>query len=123
MGENRGMWGRGMVAGAALLGLLVGGCAELGAARLYRSGTRSLDRGDARGAVADLERAAALAPHASEVHNHLGLAYAAAGRDADARAAFRRALELDCDNQAARHNLAVSLRESAGAPAREAAAP
>jgi Flp pilus assembly protein TadD len=114
LGENRGMWRPGAAACAALLALLLVGCAELRAARLYRSGTGSLDRGDAGAAVADLERAAALAPHASEVHNHLGLAYAAAGRDADARAAFRRALELDCDNAAARENLRAAELRSAG---------
>jgi len=47
----------------------------------------------------------ALWPEASEVHNHLGLAYVRAGRDDHAEAAFRRAVELDCDNEAAEHNL------------------
>jgi Flp pilus assembly protein TadD len=65
--------------------------------------------------VADLERAAALVPAASEVQNHLGLAYAAAGRDADARAAFERAVELDCENAAAGQNLRAARRRAAGA--------
>ena len=39
------------------------------------------------------------------MQNHLGLAYAAAGRDDDARYAFRRAVDLDCDNAAAAGNL------------------
>ena len=61
--------------------------------------------------MADLERAAALAPHASEIQNHLGLAYAASGREGDALRAFRRAVDLDCDNRQALHNLAVAEAE------------
>ena len=44
-------------------------------------------------------------PRASEVQNHLGLAYAEQGRHADALAAFRRAVEIDCGNEAAQRNL------------------
>jgi tetratricopeptide (TPR) repeat protein len=84
------------------------GCAEFHGARLYHSGSEALDRGDPARAIADLERAAELAPHASEVRNHLGLAYAAAGRPDDAIASFEQALVLDCDNEAARHNLAMA---------------
>lgn len=80
-------------------------CATYRGARLYESGTRALDRGDAAAAVADLERAAQLVPDASEIQNHLGLAYAAAGRSDDALLAFRRAVALDCDNGAAQQNL------------------
>ena len=89
------------------------GCASFEGARLYRSGTAALDRGDSEAAIADLERAAQLVPTASEVQNHLGLAYAAAGRDEDARNAFRRAVDLDCDNRAAVGNLRVA-EQSAG---------
>ena len=64
------------------------------ASRLYVSGTEALDRGDTSRAVDDLEQAASLVPEASEVQNHLGLAYRAAGRDEDARAAFQRAVDL-----------------------------
>jgi Flp pilus assembly protein TadD len=93
------------------------GCASLEAARLYRSGTAALDAGEAERAVADLERAGTLAPQASEVQNHLGLAYAAAGRPGDAERAFRRALELDCENAAARENLrAAQLRSAQAKP-------
>ena len=92
---------------AMVLGLLLG-CASLEAARLYRSGSAALDRGDAERAIADLERAAQLQPQASEIQNHLGLAYAEAGRDEDARRAFQRSVDLDCDNEAAQHNLAWS---------------
>ncbi len=85
--------------------LLVVGCNGLQAARLYNEGTAALDRGDAAGAVDALERAAELAPRASEVQNHLGIAYLEAGRRDDALAAFERATRLDCDNEAARSNL------------------
>jgi len=100
---------------ASALALAVAGCASFQAARLYRSGTLALDRGDTEAAVADLERAAELVPAASEVQNHLGLAYAAAGRDAEARAAFQRAVELDCENTAASYNLRVAQQRAAGA--------
>ncbi len=67
---------------AALLMTLAGlaGCARWQAAQLYGSGTDALDRGDLERAIEDLERAATLAPDASEVQNHLGIAYGAAGR-------------------------------------------
>jgi Flp pilus assembly protein TadD len=89
------------------------GCASFEGARLYQSGTAALDRGDSERAIADLERAAELVPAASEVQNHLGLAYAAAGRDDDAQHAFRRAVDLDCGNRAAVDNLRVA-RQRAG---------
>jgi tetratricopeptide (TPR) repeat protein len=89
-----------------LLGVLVTiGCTTFQGARLYTSGTEALERGDSARAIADLERAAELVPHASEIQNHLGLAYAAEGRSEDALRAFRRAVALDCDNQAAQRNL------------------
>jgi Flp pilus assembly protein TadD len=90
--------------GVAAVGLLLA-CNTFQGARLYRDGTRALDRGDAPAAIAALERAAELGPEASEIQNHLGLAYQAAGRDDDALRAFQRAVELDCDNAAAAHNL------------------
>ena len=93
----------------------LGGCASIEAARLYRSGTAALDEGAPERAVADLERAASLAPQASEVQNHLGLAYAAAGRPGDAERAFRRAILLDCGNAAAQENLRAAELRSAGA--------
>jgi Tfp pilus assembly protein PilF len=89
------------------------GCASFEGARLYRSGTAALDRGDSERAIADLERAAELVPTASEVQNHLGLAYAVAGRDDDARHAFRRAVDLDCGNRAAVDNLRVAEQRAA----------
>jgi Flp pilus assembly protein TadD len=103
------------LATALLLLAFAGSCAPLQGARLYRSGTDALDRGETAVAIADLERAAELVPEASEIQNHLGLAYQAAGRDADARHAFARAVELDCDNAAAQENLAVAeLRQERG---------
>jgi len=86
---------------------LAWGCSSYQAARLYQSGTLALDRGDPVSAIADLERAAELEPEASEVQNHLGLAYQAAGRKGDAEIAFRRAVALDCRNAAAQENLRV----------------
>jgi Flp pilus assembly protein TadD len=94
------------------------GCTSLQGSRFYTSGTRALDRGETDVAIADLERAAELVPEASEVQNHLGLAYAAGGRDDDALRAFRRAVAIDCDNLAAADNLAVAeeRNEEGGRP-------
>lgn len=104
---------RGFAVVALALLVCVGGCTTFQAARLYRRGSVALERGQVERAVADLERAALLAPHASEIQNHLGLAYAAMGREPDALRAFRRAVELDCDNRQALHNLAVAERAAA----------
>lgn len=90
----------------AALGLsLLLGCNSVEGYRHFQAGTGALDRGDAAVAVVELERAAALAPEQSEIFNHLGLAYAAAGRRGDALFAFERAVALDCDNRAAAANL------------------
>jgi Flp pilus assembly protein TadD len=80
-------------------------CGAIEGARLYRQGTEALERGDSATAVSALERAAERAPRASEVQNHLGLAYLASGRRNEAILAFERAVALDCDNAAARRNL------------------
>ena len=90
------------------------GCSSFEAARLYHSGTAALDRGESDRAVADLEQAVELFPEASEVQNHLGLAYQAAGRPLDAELAFRRAVALDCGNAAATENLRVVEARPAG---------
>jgi len=74
-------------------------------ARHYAEGNDALDRDEPRRAIQEFERAAELIPHASEIRNHLGLAYWAAGEPKPARAAFEEALELDCENEAARINL------------------
>ncbi len=99
-------WLVGIIALASL------GCASFQGARLYHSGTEALDRGENSIAITQLERAAELVPKASEVQNHLGLAYQAAGRGVDAQLAFQRAVDLDCTNEAAAENLRAV--ESAG---------
>jgi Flp pilus assembly protein TadD len=81
------------------------GCATLEGYRHFERGNEALESGDLVRAVLELETAATLVPERSEVHNHLGLAYAAAGRSDAARAAFERAVALDCDNRAAAENL------------------
>ncbi len=94
---------------ALLLGLLLAlGCATVRGADLYQSGTAALDVGDSSGAISDLEAAARLLPEASEIQNHLGLAYESAGREEEALGAFRMAVALDCDNQPAKHNLSLA---------------
>lgn len=90
-----------------LISILQPGCSGWRAARLYQSGSRALEQGDAPGAVSDLERAAALKPGSSEIQNHLGIAYEMEGRRGLALAAFQRAADLDCDNEAAQRNLAA----------------
>lgn len=80
------------------------GCASLRAAQLYQSGSAALERGDVELSIRELEGAATLAPQASEIQNHLGLAYAAADRHERAQEAFDRAVALDCENEAAELN-------------------
>lgn len=102
---------------------LLGGCTSWRAAQLYQSGTAELERGEYELAISDLERASELAPQASQVQNHLGLALAATGREDEARAALERAVALDCTNDAAAHNLALleaSMAKSGGDRADEA---
>ena len=79
-------------------------------ARHYAAGTEALERSDDGLAIAEFERAAELVPHASEVQNHLGLAYWSDGRPQAARGAFEKAIELDCDNVVARANLERLIR-------------
>lgn len=97
-----------LIRATALVLLATSGCASFQAARFYHHGTEALDRGDTDAAIFDLEQAAARAPRASAVQNHLGLAYTAAGRNGEALTAFRRAVELDCENAAAQENLAAA---------------
>lgn len=82
-------------------------------ARHYAAGSEALERNQSDQAILELERAAALIPHASEIQNHLGLAYWSGGRRASALAAFERAVDLDCENQAAEGNLVGLLRSGA----------
>ncbi len=105
---------RGAIAIGALCALLGAGCSAIEGARLYRDGTQALEHGDADQAVIALEQAAERVPEASEVQNHLGLAYLAQGRRADAQLAFERAVALDCSNRAALHNLELLRADSNG---------
>ena len=93
-----------------LMGLLLGsvpGCTTWNGARLYHAGTEALERGEVDRAIELLRESARLAPEASEVQNHLGIAMLAAGREQEALESFVRATELDCNNQAASDNLAM----------------
>ena len=90
----------------ATVSVAASGCTTWRGARLYESGTRALEAGDVDRALEDLQAAARLVPQASEIQNHLGLAWLAAGEPEWARNAFARAVALDCDNRAASDNLA-----------------
>jgi Flp pilus assembly protein TadD len=96
-----------LVATLTLLAVFPLGCTSWRAAKLYQSGTAELDAGRVARALEDLSEAARLKPDASEIQNHLGLARLAAGDRAAAREAFERAVAIDCDNPAARRNLAA----------------
>jgi Flp pilus assembly protein TadD len=98
-----GRWLRILVLGLATSQLAA--CASLEGARYYRSGSDALERGEVARAITDLEHAARLLPEASEVRNHLGIAYLEAGRSDEALLAFEEAVSLDCTNDAAVHNL------------------
>ena len=93
------------VVAVLLAGVACLGCGTLEGARLYHSGTQALERGDVSRAVADLEGAASRVPHDAEVHNRLGVAYAAAGRRDEAIREFESAVALDCDHAVAARNL------------------
>lgn len=86
-------------------------------ARHYAAGTEALTRSDPVLAISELEQAASLVPHASEIQNHLGLAYWADGRPQEARSAFETAVKLDCGNVAAQNNL-ERLQQSDGIAAK-----
>jgi Flp pilus assembly protein TadD len=81
-------------------------------ARHYEAGNDALARNDSARAVEELEQAAALVPHASEIQNHLGLAYWSNGKLDAARSSFERALELNCENQAAEVNLETLMNSN-----------
>ena len=90
------------------------GCQSFRAARLYQRGTAALSAGQSEDAISALDRAGQLAPGASEIQNHLGLAFASAGQHEKALSAFQRAVDLDCSNSAAAHNLVVARALAAG---------
>lgn len=96
-------WLRVLVLGLASVGLAA--CASFDGARHYRNGSDALERGEVGQAITELEQAAVLLPEASEVRNHLGIAYLEAGRSDEALREFEEAVSLDCTNDAAVHNL------------------
>jgi tetratricopeptide (TPR) repeat protein len=67
--------------------------------------------GDAAGALAPIDRAAALAPDKADVRNSRGFALRALGRDTEAEAAFREAVALDANFLEAHYQLGNLLRE------------
>ena len=85
-------------------------------AQHFSAGDAALEREDPQEAIRELTLAATLVPHASEIQNHLGLAYWKAGDELAAVRAFEAALEIDCDNQPARVNLDRLLEVSALVP-------
>ena len=104
-----------------LVGGFLGGCqsAPLRAwqgAQHFAAGDAALEREDPQAAIRELTLAATLVPHASEIQNHLGLAYWKAGDQVAAVRAFEAALAIDCDNQPARVNLEHLLEVSARVP-------
>jgi lipoprotein NlpI len=99
------------------LSLSVTGCTGFRAARLYQEGTASLDSGHPELAVVQLSEASNLQPDASEIQNHLGLAFAATGQHDKALSAFERAVDLDCTNEAATQNLASAEAAADSRPA------
>jgi Flp pilus assembly protein TadD len=105
-------WLRIPVLGLACVGLAA--CASFEGARHYRSGSAALERGEVAQAITELEQAAVLLPDASEVRNHLGIAYLEAGRSDDALREFEEAVLLDCTNDAALHNLRAAQDEQGG---------
>lgn len=62
-------------------------------------------RGEYERAVIELERSAALRERDSVIHEHLGDAYAAAGRNDDAREVYRNLLEKEPENEPLRRKL------------------
>ena len=109
---------RSLALAALLLAAALPTCTSIEAAQHYRSGTVALDRDDPALAVEELERAAVLEPDAAHIQNHLGIAYERVGRRDDALRAYERAVELDCENQAAQANLvkAKDARAAASVP-------
>jgi len=73
------------------------------------------DRGDADRAIAEFQRALALAPRYVKAHNNLGVAHLRAGRLEQAAAEFRVALTADPRNVESLVNLAL-VQKAAGRP-------
>jgi len=73
-------------------------------------GVIEYQRGDLAAAVPRLEAARDAVPAEPEFHGNLGLAYAAANREADAIAAYRAAIALKADHAIAWNNLGLALQ-------------
>ncbi len=104
------------------ISMAIAGCQSapvlaLQGARHYAAGSEALEQGDGERAVHELSLAAFLIPHASEIQNHLGLAYLSEGDFGLARKSFEVAVALDCDNDAAHSNLARLLKPPDPIPA------
>lgn len=76
-------------------------------ALLARATYRADLESDFEGALADLERARAIAPGESELWNTTGLVESARGAQKEAEKAFRRAIALDPESPVARANMAI----------------
>ena len=80
---------------------------------LLKDAAAALDSGDVDAALAPSERAVGIAPGHAEAHFVLGRCLDAAGRPAEARAAFTRARDLDAQPARASSELNEILREVA----------
>src|SRR5215475_585349 len=77
--------------------------------RLFRAGAEAYESGRYLDAVAPLEKLVREAPQVFEVHELLGLVYAAQSRDAQATQQLEAAVRIKPNDPAARTNLATSL--------------
>jgi predicted O-linked N-acetylglucosamine transferase (SPINDLY family)/ADP-heptose:LPS heptosyltransferase len=75
-------------------------------------GVVALRAGDTVSAIAQIERAAAIAPTRADIRHNLGFALRAAGRPADAAAAFRDAIARDPDFAEAHYQLGNLARDA-----------
>src|ERR1700758_1638829 len=80
--------------------------------RQFQSAVAQYDAGKYAEATAQLEALLPYAPKSFEIHELLGLAYAAQSQDAKALEHFRTAVQLKPDSAEARTNLATSLSHS-----------
>src|SRR5499433_3853255 len=76
--------------------------------RLFRAGAEAYESGRYAEAVAPLEKLVRAAPEVFEVHELLGLVYAAQSQDGKANEHLAKAVRLKPDSAAARSNLAAS---------------
>src|SRR5262249_54767382 len=76
--------------------------------RLFRAGAEAYESGRYAEAVAPLEKLVRAAPEVFEVHELLGLVYAAQSQDVKSNQHLAKAVQLKPDSAAARSNLAAS---------------